>query len=328
MEQPNIMLVEDEVVVSADIKAKLEKMGYRVVATVRYGEKALATARQTEPDLVLMDIRLKGELDGTEAAGLIQEHLDIPVIFLTSYTDNTTIDSAKKTCPYGYLVKPVRLEDLRISLEMSLYKAKMERKLKESELRFRTVADFAYDWETWLAPDDSFLYVSPSCERISGYPPEAFFDNPGLFYQIVAPSEQKLIWEHLQSCHRQDCPEEKLEFRLIRADGSICWLEHVCQPVYSPEGEYLGRRASNRDITCRKKIEHEREHLVKELQEALEQVKQLSGMLPICSFCKRIRDDQGYWNMLEQYISAHSEAKFSHGICEDCARKQYPDLFD
>jgi hypothetical protein len=80
------------------------------------------------------------------------------------------------------------------------------------------------------------------------------------------------------------------------------------------------------DITERKKVEAEREKLIRELRKALAEVKKLSGLLPICASCNKIRDDRGYWNRLETYIQAHSEAKFSHSVCPECARRLYPDL--
>ena len=82
------------------------------------------------------------------------------------------------------------------------------------------------------------------------------------------------------------------------------------------------------DITERKKVEKEREELIKKLQQTLSEVKTLRGIIPICASCKKIRDDRGYWNQVESYISDHSEAKFSHGICQECSKKLYPDLVD
>ena len=83
-----------------------------------------------------------------------------------------------------------------------------------------------------------------------------------------------------------------------------------------------------RDIAARKQAEEERELLIRELQEAMAKVKMLSGLLPICSSCKRIRDDQGYWQRIEEYIRDHSEAEFTHSVCQDCARKLYPELYE
>jgi hypothetical protein len=92
------------------------------------------------------------------------------------------------------------------------------------------------------------------------------------------------------------------------------------------KGEVLGLIGGILDITDRKSFEKEREELISELKLALSEVKKLSGLLPICSHCKKIRDDKGYWNQIEGYIQSHSDAKFSHGICQECAKKYYPDM--
>ncbi len=98
--------------------------------------------------------------------------------------------------------------------------------------------------------------------------------------------------------------------------------------MFSDREEWLGQRTSIRDVANRKRAEQERDALIGELQEALAKVKMLSGLLPICSVCKKIRDDTGYWQQLEIYIRDHSEAMFSHGICPECAKRLYPDLYE
>ncbi len=324
---PNkIMIVEDEVVLSTDLRRKLEKMDFQVAAIVRYGEKVLEAARDVKPDLVLMDIHLKGDMDGIQAAQQLQERLPLlPVVFLTAYADDATLERAKVTGPYSYLKKPVRLEDLRISIEMALYKGQMEQKLKESELRFRTVADFTYDLETWLSPTGDLLYMSPSCERITGYRREEFMADPELLYRIIQPEEGEDIRAEFEKHLQAREGNLHLEFSIVRSDEEERWIEHICQPVYSPDGQYLGRRASNRDITARKAAETEKAKLIVALQAALENIETLSGLLPICANCKKIRDDQGYWNQIESYIRKHSKADFSHGICPECLDKLYGD---
>ena len=105
-------------------------------------------------------------------------------------------------------------------------------------------------------------------------------------------------------------------------DGTI--LDRYSAPVLGSDGQYYGRIWSFRDITKRKHAEEEREKLILELQDALADVKMLSGLVPICANCKKIRDDQGYWTQIESYIQDRSNAKFSHSICPDCAAKLYP----
>jgi len=200
----------------------------------------------------------------------------------------------------------------------------MEEALQESEERFRTVADFAYDWEYWIGPEGESVYVSPSCERITGYRQDEFQKNPRLIEDISHADDRKLIADHLR-LEMESKEALSLDFRVITRSGEERWVAHVCQPVYGTDGRLLGRRATNRDITKRKRAEEELEKLVRELQDALAKVRTLSGLLPICASCKKIRDDQGYWTQLEAYIRDHSEAEFSHSICPECRKKMYAD---
>jgi PAS domain S-box-containing protein len=125
--------------------------------------------------------------------------------------------------------------------------------LRDSEQRFRTVADFCYDWEYWLAPDEQLLYVSPSCERITGYRPEEFLADAGLLERIVHAEDRPAFAEHLRS--NLAAEPRGMDVRIVTRIGKERWISHQCQPVYGSQGEYLGRRASNRDITDRKEME-------------------------------------------------------------------------
>ena len=126
--------------------------------------------------------------------------------------------------------------------------------LREAELRYRTVADFTYDWEYWTNIDGALQYVSPSCERISGYTPKQFIDNPSLYREIIVPEDQG-IWERHYHDSRKDPKAREIQFRIYHRDGSIRWIEHVCQPVLEDQAKVSGFRASNRDITNRKEGE-------------------------------------------------------------------------
>lgn len=122
-----ILIVEDEAIVAKDISVCLEKIGYEVIATFSKGEKALHFKKKNKPDLVLMDIMLAGNISGIEASAEIKKKHDIPVVFLTAYADEKTIERAKVTEPYGYVIKPFKEIDLRTSIEMALYKFKKEK---------------------------------------------------------------------------------------------------------------------------------------------------------------------------------------------------------
>jgi PAS domain S-box-containing protein len=144
-------------------------------------------------------------------------------------------------------------------------------KLQELELKYRTVADFTYDWEYWIRPDGTFRYMSPSCERITGYKPEQFFDNPILLREIVV-LEDRDIWDKHCSDSVKELRLRELQFRIEMSSGEVRWIEHACQPVMGGNDELLGFRASNRDITKRKKVEDELLHALEEINELKEQL--------------------------------------------------------
>ena len=140
MSKTNVLVVEDENIVSKDIQHSLKKLGYNVVGAASTGEKAITLAHETTPDVVLMDIMLKGDMNGIETAGKIKEALNIPVIYLTAYADEATLSKAKVTEPYGYIIKPFKEIDLHTSIEMALYKhGKESEVLKERDLLYSLV---------------------------------------------------------------------------------------------------------------------------------------------------------------------------------------------
>jgi diguanylate cyclase (GGDEF)-like protein/PAS domain S-box-containing protein len=125
--------------------------------------------------------------------------------------------------------------------------------LAESRERYRVIAEFSSDWEYWIGPDAVYRYVSPACTRLSGYPPEAFITDPGLFARLLHPEDAHL-WE-LHVCeylHSESVETVALELRIRHIDGEELWIQHFCSPVFSQSGEYLGRRGVNRDITALK----------------------------------------------------------------------------
>jgi CheY-like chemotaxis protein len=192
-----ILIVEDDKNVAAVLEARLESFGYNVCAVAETGAQAIHQNRLHEPDLILMDILLKGDMNGIETAEQIGSEYDVPIIYLSCLNTDEVMDRAAKTNPYGYIIKPYNNSELRLTIEIALVK-------------------------------------------------------------------------------------------------------HAAAK--------------------------EREKLIEALEKSLEEIKRLSGLLPICANCKRIRDKQNNWHEIEEYISDHSEADFSHGLCPDCARVLYPEL--
>lgn len=140
MAKTNVLVVEDESIVSKDIQQSLKKLGYNVVGAASTGEKAIDLAHAENPDIILMDIMLKGNITGIETSEKIKEDLNIPIIFLTAYADEATLSKAKVTEPYGYIIKPFKEIDLHTSIEMALYKHKKEKEVvKERDLLYSLV---------------------------------------------------------------------------------------------------------------------------------------------------------------------------------------------
>jgi AmiR/NasT family two-component response regulator len=179
------------------LRQQLVEVGYDPVADTPTGEEAIVLAGQLRPDLVFMDIELAGTMDGISTAQILKQQFGLAVVYLTALSSETFLQRAKVTEAFGYIVKPFETRELRIIVEMALFKQQAEQALRKKNA---------------------------------------------------------------------------------------------------------------------------------ELQAALDQVKALSGLLPICAGCKKIRDDKGYWNQVETYVEKHSEARFTHGLCPDCIRRVYPEF--
>ena len=145
MANTRILIVEDESIVAKDIQHSLTGLGYTVAGVVAFGEEAVERVGELKPDLILMDVMLKGKMDGIETAERIRREHSIPVVYLTAYTDDDTLRRAKVTEAFGYLLKPFEDRELHTTIEMALYKHTMERKLRESrewlETTLRCISD-------------------------------------------------------------------------------------------------------------------------------------------------------------------------------------------
>ena len=170
MTRARILIVEDDRVVARDIEQQLVRIGHVVVATTARGEDALPLAQKAQPDLVLMDIRLEGTLDGIDAAQQVRQHCHIPVVFLTAYADDNTVQRASLTEPFGYLLKPFEDSQLRTVIEMALYKHTAERKLRESERRFVTTLSSIGDAVIATDEQTRITFMNPVAETLTGWP--------------------------------------------------------------------------------------------------------------------------------------------------------------
>jgi PAS domain S-box-containing protein len=196
--------------------------------------------------------------------------------------------------------------------------------LWEYEERYRTILESIEEayFETDL--EGNFKFFNDSLPSILGYSKK---ELEGMNYHNYMPPETaKDIYNLFNEIYRTGKPIRKYGYEVIRKDGNRGFHELFACLIRDADGKPIGFRGIAHDITERKLAENEREKLIKQLQDALAEVKRLSGLLPICSHCKKIRDDKGYWNRLESYLQENSDAEFSHSVCPECAKKYYPDF--
>jgi PAS domain S-box-containing protein len=205
--------------------------------------------------------------------------------------------------------------------------------LRESEVRYRLLAENASDIIWTVNMNMQVTYISPSVSRLCGYTVEEAKSRTmeEAFTPASLETARRAFAEEmaLENARQGDPNRSRiLELELTCKDGVVVRVEANFSFLRDAMGKPVGILSIARDITERKRAEEEREKLIHELRDALVNVKTLRGLLPICSHCKKIRDDKGYWNQIESYIRDHSGAEFSHGMCPECLKKLYPDLVD
>ncbi|MBF0529608.1 MAG: PAS domain S-box protein, partial [Deltaproteobacteria bacterium] len=265
--RPRIMIVEDEVLIGADLAADLQYLGYEVCANVTTAEKALYLIDKIHPDLVFLDIVLQGGMDGITAAEIIREKVGIPVIFLTAYADTNRLERAKLTYPFGYLMKPFHERDLKIAVEMALYVGNIdaERKkataaLENSEKKYRFLADNAEDVIFTLDMNFKYTYVSPSVFKLRGFTASEVMKQT--LNDVLTPDSLSLVAKVISEELNTDGFEGTNPHRIItlelesnRKNGTTVWTEVKSSFVRDESGKTIGVLGVTRDITERRNSE-------------------------------------------------------------------------
>ena len=207
MSKKNILVIEDEAIVSKDMQQSLEKLGYNIAGAAATGLKAIELVKETNPDMVLMDIMLKGEMSGIEAAEQIKKEHNVPVIYLTAYADENTLAKAKVTEPYGYIIKPFKEVDLQTSIEMALYKYSKEREvIKERDFLYSLVENNDSEGVIFVKSNSRLVKVKTNdilfVEALKDYVVVNIGDVKYTIHSTMKEIEKKLPSKEFQRVHR------------------------------------------------------------------------------------------------------------------------------
>jgi two-component system cell cycle sensor histidine kinase/response regulator CckA len=258
MAKTRILVVENEHIVAEDIKESLQILGYAVPAIAYSKDEAVEKAQETNPDLVLMDIVLKGETSGLEAAGIIRSRLDIPVVYLTAYADEKTLEQAKITEAFGYIIKPFKDRELYTAIEMALYKHKMERRLKEREEWLSTILASIGDAVIATDMKGRIIFMNPIAEFLIGWKQEDVIGTPlKEIFKIVNEKTHKPVEDPVEKVLREGIIVGLANHSiLIAKDETERPIDDSGAPIRDDKGNVTGVVLVFRDVSERRKTEN------------------------------------------------------------------------
>lgn len=328
MNQNRILIVEDESITALDLERLLKAAGHEVMGRVATAESALEIAASQRPDLVLMDINLVGPMDGVEAAARLRDQ-DIPVVFLTAYCDNDTLQRAKLTEPFGYLAKPVDTRALEIALEIAFLRYRLWHQLKLSEALTQAILEHAHEGILTFDRLGTILDVNTTSLQIFGCTRDEALGEQVVDF-IFPPSERDKYREEMNAAQKPDADLVFVSERetILQRTGGRKFPAELTLTRLAVDGTPRFT-AFVRDITLRHRAQQEQDELVHDLAEDLARAQHLSRPLPICSWCKKIRYETNYWQEVSAYLQENAGLTFIQSICPDCNRQilaQHPPL--
>lgn len=257
MDAARILIVEDESIVAKDIQNSLKGMGYEVVGIVASGTDAVLKAAELNPDLILMDVMLRGEMDGIEAAKQIHLKNRIPVIYLTAYTDDNTFGRAKVSEAYGYLLKPFEDRELRTTIEMGLYKHTMERKLRESREWLETTLHCISDAVIATDLDRVIQFINPIAQQLTDWKQsEALGHKLTDVFNLMKEHQLVSVDGELTRILKDGTAiESGKDYILLAREGRQTSIEFSASPIRGDDSRIFGVVLTFRDITERKNAE-------------------------------------------------------------------------
>ena len=259
MASTKILVVEDEAIVALDLRTQLTQLGYEVVETVARGEAALVAAETHHPDLVLMDIRLPGKMDGVEAADIIRKRFQLPVVYLTAHADEATVDRARLTESFGYILKPFDGRELRTVIEIAIYKHEAEKKLRASERRFATTLASIGDGVIATDQLGKVTFLNAVAENLTGWKSE---EAQGIalptVFRICNEETRKTVVNPVERVLESGMVVGLANHTiLIRRDGHETPIDDCAAPIHDDHGKTTGAVLVFRDISESRRIEEQ-----------------------------------------------------------------------
>lgn len=314
-----VLVVEDEGLIAMELGERLSRMGMRVVATADTADLAVASASQMRPDIVLMDIRIKGNRDGVQAAGDISRTLDVPIVYLTAHSDRATLDRAKSTAPYGYVLKPFQERELLVAIEMAVHRHALERTLKESERKY--VATLASIGDGVVATDlkGCITFMNPVAEALTGW---VFADARGLHADKVLQVAVDARGATMVSPITRALLENKVirfdeaELFLFSKNNEAIPIDDCAAPILDEHDRVIGGVVAFRDIRDRRLTEDA-------LRRAQEELYQSQKMESVGRLAAGIAHD---FNNLLTVINGCGELALSGENLDDTTRDLLQDV--
>jgi PAS domain S-box-containing protein len=308
------VLIVGDASVAGTLARTVAGFGYNV-STTRSARAALSLDSAGAPELVLLDS--DGGGPGVRDAGELYWKWRVPVVVAgADPADETHSGLGSSLVPV--LPSPYTDRELRTTIELALCRHDATRQIHELEDRFFAIS---IDMLCFLGFDGYFRRLNPAWERTLGYTREELMSRR--FVDFVHPDDRERTLRQ-NAAVRAGGQALEFENRYMCKDGSYRWFLWNAAPDAAEQVIY----SVARDVTARKEADAERERLVRELQDALGEVRSLQEILPICSYCKRIRDDENYWHVVESYFARHANTRFSHSICPSCYTKEVQPQLD
>lgn len=316
MDDAHILIVEDQNLIAWDLKSRLLNLGYEVSAIVASGEDAIERVQAMPPDLVLMDIRLKGDLDGIQTAAEIQSKADVPIIYLTAHSDESTATCAMATDPYGYILKPFEDRELRSTIELTLRKHRLERQLRESERRFRAILENVQLLAVTLDRHGRITFANDFLLKLTNWQSDEIFGRN--WFDLFVPDPAPIRHVFYSTIDQGEMPAHYESEILTRAGELriIAWNNTILR---DPQGRVIGLASLGEDVTERRRRERELEAIAT-LSAAPRAAPTRVDMFPvIVNFARSLLSPDGVALVLHNASNDQPEVVCATGVWESQA---------